>query len=306
MSVEAAKNARELLLKEYRAVLSTHSKKWPGFPFGSVVPYCLDAEGRPLILISRIAQHTHNLQADPRCSMLVGERGAEDIQAVGRLTLLAEARQLAEEEVAAAAERYYRYFPESADYHRVHDFDFWVLQPVQWRFIGGFGAIHWLAAERVPLANPFAGEAERGMVEHMNSDHAAAIAHYVDWTLFLIVASAFIGAALLRVAGVATAWRARERLARGELPEQEMLEGLLIAVGGGLLMLPGFISDIFGILCLIPFTRRLMLGGLRRRVEQQALRRRAFADDLNARYGQGPSRPNVIEGEYERRDDSRN
>ncbi|MBE0944684.1 heme iron utilization protein, partial [Escherichia coli] len=47
MSVEAAKNARELLLKEYRAVLSTHSKKWPGFPFGSVVPYCLDAEGRP-------------------------------------------------------------------------------------------------------------------------------------------------------------------------------------------------------------------------------------------------------------------
>ena len=72
------------------------------------------------------------------------------------------------------------------------------------------------------------------------------------------------------------------------------------------LMLPGFISDIFGILCLIPFPRRLMLGGLRRRVEQQALRRRAFADDLNARYGQGPSRPNVIEGEYERRDDSRN
>ncbi len=128
----------------------------------------------------------------------------------------------------------------------------------------------------------------------------------VGWTLFLIVASAFIGAALLRVAGVATAWRARERLARGELPEQEMLEGLLIAVGGGLLMLPGFISDIFGIFCLIPFTRRLMLGGLRRRVEQQALRRRAFADDLNARYGQGPSRPNVIEGEYERRDDSRN
>ena len=123
LSVEAAKNARELLLKEYRAVLPPTRRNGRA-PFGSVVPYCLDAEGRPLILISRIAQHTHNLQADPRCSMLVGERGAEDIQAVGRLTLLAEARQLAEEEVAAAAERYYRYFPESADYHRVHDFDF--------------------------------------------------------------------------------------------------------------------------------------------------------------------------------------
>ncbi len=69
MSVEAVKHARELLLKEYRGVLSTHSKSMPGFPFGSVVPYCLDDQGRPLILISRIAQHTHNLQKTPgvRC-----------------------------------------------------------------------------------------------------------------------------------------------------------------------------------------------------------------------------------------------
>ena len=58
MSVEAAKHARELLLKEYRGALATQSKAMPGFPFGSVVPYCLDDQGRPLILISRIAQHT--------------------------------------------------------------------------------------------------------------------------------------------------------------------------------------------------------------------------------------------------------
>ena len=87
MSENAAKNARELLLKEYRGVLSTHSKSMPGFPFGSVVPYCLDAQGRPLILISRIAQHTHNLQREGKCSLLVGERGAEDVQAAGRLTM---------------------------------------------------------------------------------------------------------------------------------------------------------------------------------------------------------------------------
>ena len=108
MSVEAAKHARELLLKEYRGVLSTHSKAMPGFPFGSVVPYCLDAQGWPLILISRIAQHTHNLQKDPKCSLFVGERGAEDVQAVGRLTYLAEAQQLEDEaDIEAAAERYY-------------------------------------------------------------------------------------------------------------------------------------------------------------------------------------------------------
>ncbi len=178
MSANAARQARELLLKEYRGVLSTHSKSMPGFPFGSVVPYCLDADGNPLILISRIAQHTHNLQKDPKCSLLVGERGAEDVQAVGRLTVLAEARKLeSAEAIEAAAGRYYRYFPDSRNYHSAHDFDFWVLQPVRHRYIGGFGAIHWI--DQVTLANPFAGKAEVSMVEHMNSDHAKAIAHYV-------------------------------------------------------------------------------------------------------------------------------
>jgi putative heme iron utilization protein len=179
VSVKAAKHARELLLKEYQGVLSTHSKAMPGFPFGSVVPYCLDAEGRPLILISRIAQHTHNLQKDARCSLLVGERGAEDVQAAGRLTVLAEARQITDgAEVDAAATRYYRYFPHAADYHRTHDFDFWRLEPVRARFIGGFGAIHWV--DQLVLANVFAGESEIAMLEHMNSDHANAIAHYVE------------------------------------------------------------------------------------------------------------------------------
>lgn len=179
MSVKVGKHARELLLKEYRGALSTLSKSMPGYPFGSMVPYCLDANGHPLILISRIAQHTHNLQAEPKCSLLVGERGAEDVQAVGRLTVLAQARQITDETaIAAAAARYYRYFPESAGYHQAHDFDFWVLEPVRSRFIGGFGAIHWV--NEATLANPFAGESELSMVEHMNSDHANALAHYVQ------------------------------------------------------------------------------------------------------------------------------
>ena len=160
--------------------LSPHCPKpCPVFPFGSVVPYCLDEQGRPLILISRIAQHTHNLQKDPKCSLLVGEREADDVQAVGRLTYLGEAEKLEEgAAIEAAAERYYRYFPDSANYHKAHDFDFWVLKPVRHRYIGGFGAIHWV--DQLTLANPFAGKAERSMIEHMNSDHTKAIAHYVE------------------------------------------------------------------------------------------------------------------------------
>ncbi|MEA9978904.1 MULTISPECIES: HugZ family protein [unclassified Pseudomonas] len=179
MSAKAGKHARELLLKEYRGALSTHSKSMPGFPFGSVVPYCMDDQGRPLILISRIAQHTHNLQQDPKCSLLVGERGAEDVQSVGRVTVMAEAEKIKDPAaIEAAAWRYYRFFPEAQSYHIAHDFDFWVLVPVRYRFIGGFGAIHWL--DDVALANPFSGAAETSMVEHMNEDHTKAIAHYVE------------------------------------------------------------------------------------------------------------------------------
>lgn len=178
MSAKAEKDARELLLKEYRGMLSTHSRALPGYPFGSVVPYCLDGEGLPLILISRIAQHTRNLQVDPRCCLLIGEREAVDVQAAGRLSLVGDARQLQDQAaITEAAEVYYRCFPAARDYHRTHDFDFWRLEPVRWRFIGGFGAIHWLNS--VTLANPFAGEMERGMLQHMNRDHAEAIAHYV-------------------------------------------------------------------------------------------------------------------------------
>jgi hypothetical protein len=109
----------------------------------------------------------------------VGEREADDVQAVGRLTYLAEAQKLEEPAaIEAAAERYYRYFPDSQNYHKAHDFDFWVLKPVRHRYIGGFGAIHWV--DQLTLANPFAGKAEISMVEHMNSDHAKAIAHYVE------------------------------------------------------------------------------------------------------------------------------
>jgi UPF0716 protein FxsA len=118
--------------------------------------------------------------------------------------------------------------------------------------------------------------------------------------LLLIIAGVVLGSLVLRVAGLAVALGVRARLARGEMPEREMLGGMLLALGGGLLILPGFISDVLALLCLLPFVRRALVGLLLRRVEQRAVRQRAFADDLQARSGQ--ARPNVIEGEFEHRD----
>ena len=57
--------ARNLMMKEYQGILSTHSVEAQGYPFGSVTPYCFDRKGRPVILISLIAQHTKNIKANP-------------------------------------------------------------------------------------------------------------------------------------------------------------------------------------------------------------------------------------------------
>ena len=122
-------------------------------------------------------------------------------------------------------------------------------------------------------------------------------------TILLLVLSGIAGILLLRLAGFATAWRARERLARGELPEREMLQGLMMAIGGGLLFLPGFISDVLALIVLFPPTRNFLFRQINRRIEAQMRRQRAFADDLQAR--SNPQRPNVIEGEWERNDRDR-
>lgn len=123
-------------------------------------------------------------------------------------------------------------------------------------------------------------------------------------TLLLLVISGLGGILLMRFAGFATALRARERLAMGQLPEREMLQGMLMVVAGGLLFLPGFLSDIGALALLFPPSRNLLLGVLVRRAEVQAQRRRAFADELHRQQEQHAraQRPNVIEGEWERRD----
>lgn len=125
--------------------------------------------------------------------------------------------------------------------------------------------------------------------------------------LLLIILGSMFGVFVLRVAGLATALRARESLNRGELPAQTMLEGLMLALAGGLLILPGFISDVVGLIMLLPMSRRLLADKMRQRAEEQAMRQRAFADDLQPRGGPSPREPlgrepNVIEGEFEHRD----
>ena len=87
------RDARTLLSARKAGVLSTLSAEAEGYPFGSVVPFCLDRLGRPVVLISDIAQHTKNVAADPRVCLTV-LAGGDDVQASARLSLLADAARL--------------------------------------------------------------------------------------------------------------------------------------------------------------------------------------------------------------------
>lgn len=177
--IETRRAARQVLLAGSHGVLSTHSVDVPGYPFGSVVPYVLDGSGIPVILIANIAQHTRNVAADPRVSLIVLQEPevAGDVQAAGRLTLLADAARVPLEDDDTAA-RYYESYPDALDYHRTHGFYFYRLAPVRVRYIGGFGRIHWLPPAEVLRSNPFPWPMQRSMIEHMNADHVDAMRGY--------------------------------------------------------------------------------------------------------------------------------
>ena len=80
------------------------------------------------------------------------------------------------------------------------------------------------------------------------------------WTIFLVVATAVIGAFLLRLQGFQTLHRAQRTMQQGQLPATEMLEGLCLLVSGALLLTPGFVTDTMGFLLLMPPVRQLMIA----------------------------------------------
>jgi putative heme iron utilization protein len=175
-----AKEALKFLRSTRSGVLSTFSTKFAGYPFGSVAPFVLDHSSQPIILISTIAEHTHNIMANPKVSLLVFA-GDEDLQASGRLTLMGEAKQIAKEDADLRA-RYLRYLPQAASYFEMHDFSFYRIEINQARYIAGFGKMGWISGNAMQPAelienSPLAVQ-ETAIIEHMNADHMHSLIAY--------------------------------------------------------------------------------------------------------------------------------
>lgn len=161
-----ARHARCYLRARHHRVLSTLSRRVAGYPYGSVVPFVLDHEAQPIILISRLAEHTRNLAVDARTSLVVRDDG-DEVQAGARLTLIGNAVQIDCDSALRA--RFLRYQPQAQQLLDLGDFSFWRITPITLRYIAGFGAISWVSGSDFAPPLHTLAQVEADIVAHMNA-----------------------------------------------------------------------------------------------------------------------------------------
>jgi putative heme iron utilization protein len=172
-----SERARTLIHLGRIGSLSTLSRKQPGFPFGSVMPYGLDASGRPIFLISTMAMHTQNLQADARASLLVTQPDASgDPLGAARVTVIGNAEIIPQPEVAQARALYLGRYANAKYWVDFEDFSFYRMQVLDVYYVGGFGVMGWVQVSDYDEARPDPlADAAAGIIEHMNADHKDAL-----------------------------------------------------------------------------------------------------------------------------------
>ncbi len=185
-----AERVRTLLHVARAGTLATHSRKQAGFPFASIMPYGLDADGRPIFLISTMAMHTQNLAADPRASLLVAQPGwTEDPLAGARATLIGEVRRL--DDAGSVRDAYLARHPNARNWVDFDDFAFHRMDVVDLYYVAGFGAMGWVDAGAYGSAAPDPlVDVEDAIVGHMNADHADALVAYCQHYAGLVAESA--------------------------------------------------------------------------------------------------------------------
>lgn len=128
-------------------------------------------------------------------------------------------------------------------------------------------------------------------------------------TVALVLFGAIIGLQVIRQQGLSTMIKAQQKMAAGELPATEMIEGFMIAIGGGLMMVPGLVSDIFGILLLIPPVRKFiikrMVASGRWRVQQTNIYEAEYRRESHWESQHGQINHTTIDGEFSKDDEKK-
>jgi heme iron utilization protein len=172
-----AERARTLVYLTRIGSFSTMSRKQPGFPFGSVMPYGLDDHGRPIFLISTMAMHTQNLQADARASLLVTQPDTDgEPLGASRVTLVGNVLPVPNTELAQAREFYLSRHANSKYWVDFEDFSFYRMDLIDVYYVGGFGVMGWVSASDYDRSQPDPlADSMAGIIQHMNADHKDAL-----------------------------------------------------------------------------------------------------------------------------------
>ena len=141
------------------------------------MPYALDDQGRPILLISTMAMHTQNLLADPRASLFVTEpEASRDPLGSSRVTLIGNVIRIQEAALAATREVYLRGYPDSKYWVDFDDFFFYRMDVLDVYYVGGFGVMGLVAASEYSQAQPDPlVESKSEIIRHMNADHEDAL-----------------------------------------------------------------------------------------------------------------------------------
>lgn len=138
--------ARALVESRGFGVLATMSKRMPGYPFASVMPYVCDKQGQPVFLLSRLAVHTKNLLENPKASLLIFEPEAEsDPLGAARMNLMGEVQELPVEAIAETRALYIAKHPDSEQWLDFGDFGLYRMRIDDVYYIGGFGEMGWVS-----------------------------------------------------------------------------------------------------------------------------------------------------------------
>lgn len=172
--------ARRLLRSTDRAALATLlPARQGGGPYASLALIAVDHDLSPILLISRLAVHTQAIAEDARVSLLLdGTAGLDHALTGARLSLQGRARISDETRLR---QRYIARHPEAAMYADFADFAFYRVAVERAHLVAGFGKIDWIDAAALLLPEALEEklvEHEAGIVQHMNEDHADAVALY--------------------------------------------------------------------------------------------------------------------------------
>lgn len=149
-----------------------------GWPYTSFVLIACDHDGALLLLLSNLAEHTKNLQRDPRASLLVdGTIGLTDRLTGARVTLLGQMERSPDPRHRA---RFLSRHPSAATYIDFADFAIYRFVPARAHLVAGFGRIHWIEQDLLCPMAPDLVTAESGIVDHMNQDHTDTIQLYAE------------------------------------------------------------------------------------------------------------------------------